>query len=117
MYFSKETNLSFDNRVFLKFVGACLAIIFLMSEYSIAQVELEEILVTSRKREENLSDIPDSITVFDASVIDRANITSIQNFADLTPNLTIIDQLRPGTQTMTIRGMTTIQNGVIFLGK
>tara|TARA_B100000902_G_scaffold392003_1_gene443649 strand:- start:5809 stop:7884 length:2076 start_codon:yes stop_codon:yes gene_type:complete len=111
MYFSKETNLSFDRSLFLKSIGFCLAVIFLMSEYSLAQVELEEIVVTSRKREESLRDIPDSITVFDTTVIDRANITSIQNFADLTPNLTIIDQLRPGTQTMTIRGMTTIQNG------
>ena len=72
---------------------------------------IEEIVVTSRKREENLRDIPDSLTVFSDTVIERANITSIRDFADLTPNLTIIDQLRPGTQTMTIRGMTTVQNG------
>lgn len=72
---------------------------------------LEEIIVTSRKREENLMDIPDSISVFSDREVQTANITGIQDFASLTPNLTIIDQLRPGTQTMTIRGMTTVQNG------
>ena len=72
---------------------------------------IEEIVVTSRKREENLMEIPDSITVFSDAVIDTANIASIRDFADLTPNLTIIDQLIPSTQTMTIRGMTTVQNG------
>ncbi len=72
---------------------------------------IEEIVVTSRKREENLMEIPDSITVFSDAVIDTANIASIRDFADLTPNLTIIEQLIPSTQTMTIRGMTTVQNG------
>ena len=72
---------------------------------------IEEIVVTSRKREENLMEVPDSITVFNDAVIETANISSIRDFSDLTPNLTIIDQLRPGTQTMTIRGMTTVQNG------
>ena len=71
----------------------------------------EEVIVTARKRDENVMDIPDSITVFNDRVIETANIASIRDFADMTPNLTIIDQLRPGTQTMTIRGMTTVQNG------
>ena len=78
-----------------------------------AQTELaiDEVVVTARKRDESLSDIPDSITVIGAQVIETANVSTIRDFADLTPNLTIIDQLRPGTQTMTIRGMTTVQNG------
>lgn len=80
-----------------------------------SQGVLEEIVVTSRKREESVMEIPDAITVFSESVIETANITSIQDFAGLTPNLTIIDQLRPGTQTVTIRGMTTVQNGELPL--
>lgn len=78
-----------------------------------AQTELaiDEVVVTARKRDESLSDIPDSITVIGSQVIETANVSTIRDFADLTPNLTIIDQLRPGTQTMTIRGMTTVQNG------
>ena len=72
---------------------------------------IDEVVVTARKRDESLSAIPDSITVIGARVIETANVSTIRDFADLTPNLTIIDQLRPGTQTMTIRGMTTVQNG------
>ncbi len=76
---------------------------------------LEEIVVTARKRAENIMDIPDAITAFNAETITNARITGIQDFADLTPNLTIIDQLRPGTQTVSIRGMTTVQNGELPL--
>ncbi len=76
---------------------------------------IEEVVVTARKREESLMNIPDAITVFSDAVIETANISSIRDFADLTPNLTIIDQLRPGTQTVTIRGMTTVQNGELPL--
>ena len=92
---------------------AIAVIVLGMPVYVSAQSELaiEEIVVTSRKREENPMDIPDAITVFGSEVIETANITSIRDFADLTPNLTITDHLRPGTQTMTIRGMTTVQNG------
>lgn len=60
-------------------------------------------------------EIPEAITAFDAEVVTRAQITDIQDFARLTPNLTIIDQLRPGTQTVSIRGMTTVQNGELPL--
>ncbi|MEJ8566210.1 TonB-dependent receptor [Elongatibacter sediminis] len=76
---------------------------------------LEEIVVTARKRAENIMDIPDAITAFNAETIENARITSIQDFANLTPNLTIIDQLVPGTQTVSIRGMTTVQNGELPL--
>ena len=96
-------------RIFLTFAGLILIAPFHVSAQSGATIE--EIVVTSRKREENLMDIPDSITVLSDAVIDTANIASIRDFADLIPNLTIIDQLLPSTQTMTIRGMTTVQNG------
>lgn len=96
-------------RIFL----ATASLVLIMPTHLSAQsgATIEEIVVTSRKREENLMEIPDSITVFSDTVIDTANMAHIQDFSSLTPNLNITDQLRPGTQTMTIRGMTTVQNG------
>jgi iron complex outermembrane receptor protein len=88
-------------------------IVFAAPAYVTAQsgAAIEEIIVTARKRDENVQDIPESITVFNATTIERAGITNIQDFAALTPNLVIIDQLRPGYQTITLRGMTTVQGG------
>ena len=39
-----------------------------------AVMEIEEILVTARKREESLLDIPESITAISGQDIDRKNI-------------------------------------------
>ena len=71
----------------------------------------DTIIVTARKRDERLQDIPDSLTVLTADTIARANITNVQELAQLTPNLVIVDQLRPGIQTVSLRGITTVQGG------
>lgn len=72
---------------------------------------IEEVIVSARKRDENLQQVPDAVSVFTASTIERSGINNIQDFAAFTPNLVIIDQLRPGIQTISLRGMTTVQGG------
>ena len=42
-----------------------------------AVMEIEEILVTARKREESLLDIPESITAISGQDIDRQNIKTL----------------------------------------
>lgn len=69
----------------------------------------EEILVTSRKREESLQDVPDAVTVFTAQKIEDAGIKTVKNFADLTPNLNFNTTFRPGEVNITIRGITQAQ--------
>lgn len=96
-------------------LAICALILALVAPLPVPAQGLEEIVVTARKRAENIMEIPEAITAFDAEVVTRAQITDIQDFARLTPNLTIIDQLRPGTQTVSIRGMTTVQNGELPL--
>jgi iron complex outermembrane recepter protein len=73
--------------------------------------ELEEIVVTAQKRAEKLQDIPVAATAITATDIERAGVNNIQDVAQLTPNLVIIDQLRPGIQTVSFRGFTTVQGG------
>ena len=53
------------------------------------EVELEEILVTARKRTESVQDVPESITVFSAAEVEDAGITRMKDVADLTPNLVL----------------------------
>lgn len=71
----------------------------------------EEIVVTSRKRAENLQEIPDSVTVFSAETIERAGISTVTDFAALTPNLSAYGNFRPNLTNITIRGFTSTQLG------
>jgi len=48
---------------------------------------LSEIIVTAQRREERLQDVPIAVTAFDASTIDRDQVTTIQNVASFVPNL------------------------------
>ena len=49
---------------------------------------LEEVIVTARKREENLQDTPLSIAAFTANELTQRQIRSADQLADVTPNLT-----------------------------
>jgi len=72
---------------------------------------LEEIVVTSRKRAENLQAVPDAITAFDSVAIENAGIDDVQDFIDLTPNISMRETFRAGVTFITIRGITTGQQG------
>lgn len=72
---------------------------------------LSEVTVTARKRSESLQRVPEPISVVDATELQRATVNTIQDVAALTPGLVIYDQLRPGEQTVSLRGFTTVQGG------
>ena len=76
-----------------------------------ASMEIQEVVVTAQKRAEKLQDIPVAATAITSTDIERAGVNNIQDVAQLTPNLVIIDQLRPGIQTISFRGFTTVQGG------
>jgi iron complex outermembrane receptor protein len=73
--------------------------------------ELADIVVTAQKRTERLQEIPAAATVVTATDLVNAGVQTVQDVAALTPNLVIIDQLRPGIQTVSFRGFTTVQGG------
>ena len=73
--------------------------------------QLEEIVVSARKRDERLQDIPESVTAFTAKDIEHAGIRSFRDVADLTPNLSELDNYRPGLARIQIRGLITPQVG------
>ncbi|GHF13589.1 TonB-dependent receptor [Kordiimonas sediminis] len=74
-------------------------------------IVLEEIVVTSRKRAESLQDVPDSVTAFGASTIERAGIDDVQDFIDMTPNIMMRETFRAGVTFISIRGISTGQQG------
>ncbi|MBW1967680.1 MAG: secretin and TonB N-terminal domain-containing protein [Deltaproteobacteria bacterium] len=70
-------------------------------------VEIETMTVTAQKREENVQDVPMSITVFDSLDIEDKKIESMQqDMADFVPNLMIYEHGHPGINAPTMRGIT-----------
>lgn len=49
---------------------------------------IEEIIVTAQKREQTLQEVPVSIAVFDAELIERMNARDFSDFADMVPGMT-----------------------------
>lgn len=71
----------------------------------------DEIVVTARGREETLTEVPISETVFDAQLISDARIDQIDDFIGLTPGVTIANSQDKGTNFITIRGVSQTRNG------
>ncbi|MDC0598701.1 TonB-dependent receptor [Gammaproteobacteria bacterium] len=96
-----------------KLAAAITAISFLQSGVMAFAQEnnrpvLEEIVVTSQKREESLADVPLSITVVDNERIAAANINKIADLTEYVPNLTMTET---GISTqMYIRGIGSGNN-------
>lgn len=72
--------------------------------------EIEEVVVTARKRAENLQDVPIAVTAFTKQTIQDAGIERPQDFINLTPNVTIVDTANAGDTQVTIRGITSTRD-------
>jgi outer membrane receptor protein involved in Fe transport len=59
------------------------------SQRDVAVSGLEEIVVTARKREENLADVPLAISAFSDAFIERSGIESVADLATQTPGFTM----------------------------
>jgi len=71
----------------------------------------EEIVVTARKREETLIEVPDAVTAFNAEQIEQAGLRSLNDFANLTPNVTILRGSAEAYPTIMVRGLALAQGG------
>lgn len=72
---------------------------------------LETITVTARRKEESLQDVPDSIQAYSAAVLEAAGVRDVSGFVALTPNITLRESFRQGQTYLTVRGITTGQQG------
>ena len=95
--------------------ASCIAVASIASASVKAQEEasaaLEEIVVTARQRVERLKDVPDAITAFSAPEIERLGIDSFESYVNQTPNFLSRQGFRAGVVFVTIRGITTGQQG------
>ena len=70
-----------------------------------ALAQIEEIIVTVRKREESLQEIPLTITAFDSSALERNRIQDISDLAKYTPGLVFDEGFVPQDTRPQIRGL------------
>ena len=75
-----------------------------------------QIIVTARKREENLQQVPTTVAVATAETIDRLGLDNLQDIAKTTPGLIFDDSFGRDGNRPVIRGQANIlgQSGVAF---
>lgn len=100
-------------RISTRFLASCAIAPLVMagSQTAFAQDEApaaneNTIIVTARKIEESLQDVPVAITAFDAEEMQRKSISELEDVAMLTPGLVFEDFSNGGFGTPTIRGTT-----------
>jgi iron complex outermembrane receptor protein len=70
---------------------------------------LEMVIVTARKRSENLQDVPQSVDVLTQKDLTNLGITSIDDYANKIPSISLIST-GPGTQLFIMRGVSDGSN-------
>jgi len=87
------------------FAAACLATTAVVGVVAPAFAQIEEIVVTTRKRAENLQEIPIVVTAFTAENIERKGIGNITDILKYTAGVQINEAFVPQDQRITIRGL------------
>ena len=101
----KSYNLTPLNRAVLAACGATIAGAAAPPVMAQEVAALEEIIVTARKRSQNLQDVPVSVMAFGADQIVKQSINSLEDYARLIPSLTYSSWL-PGSSIVVFRGVT-----------
>ncbi|MBM4220325.1 MAG: TonB-dependent receptor [Gammaproteobacteria bacterium] len=76
--------------------------------------EIETILVTTRKREEALQDVPVAVSAFDAEALAERQIRDIGDLARFAPGLNFAKAFGRSTERPVIRGLGNVLAGVQF---
>ena len=71
--------------------------------------QLEEVIITARKREENLQKVPISVDVFTKKDLQNLAIDQFEDYAEKVPSMSFIS-IGPGTQLFVMRGVSDGSN-------
>jgi iron complex outermembrane receptor protein len=82
-----------------------------------AQAQVSEIVVTTRKREESIQDIPIAVTPITSEQIERQGISDLADVAKLSPSLQFDTAYGPQDVRITVRGLSNTRgrSNVAFL--
>lgn len=76
------------------------------------ELAVGDIVVTARKRSENLQDVPISVNVTSGDTLEKSNIATFKDLANTVPNLFV--QQTVATPTLFIRGIGSNANNLAF---
>ncbi len=71
---------------------------------------IEEVVVTARKRAENLQQVPIAISAISEQTLQRAGVERPADFISLIPNVTIVDTANVGDTQVSIRGVVSTRD-------
>jgi iron complex outermembrane receptor protein len=72
--------------------------------------EVEEVLVTARRRSESFRDVPITVNVFTRADIERAGIVKPSDFIARVPNMTLVETQNAGNAFVVVRGISQARN-------
>lgn len=72
--------------------------------------EMDEVVVTARKRDESFQDVPVTINVFTEATIRSAGIEKPGDFIALVPNMTLVETQNAGNAFVVVRGISQARN-------
>ncbi|MSO98883.1 MAG: TonB-dependent receptor [Rhodospirillaceae bacterium] len=90
---------------FRGFAVACLATTAIVGLVQPAFAQIEEIVVTTRKRSENLQDVPIVVTAFTAENLERKGVGSLADVLKFTAGVQINEAFLPQDQRVVVRGL------------
>lgn len=70
--------------------------------------KLDDIIVTARRREERVQDVPISITALNNAQLQQFQVIDVVSLANVTPGMTANQSLGPTEITIAIRGLTNV---------
>ena len=92
-----------------KYLYCSVGLIPFIANYNFADPNLEEIVITEKKREQNLQDTPIAVSAFDSKALDDRQVNDLSDLSGNLPNVKITPS--PGTSSsavIAIRGSTMI---------
>jgi len=102
-----------DSIATARLATAIAAALMLASTDALAQQasdQLEEIVVTARKRDESFRDVPVTVNVFTEAAIQSAGIQKPADFIALVPNMSIVETQNAGNAFIVVRGISQARN-------
>jgi iron complex outermembrane recepter protein len=72
--------------------------------------EIEEVLVTARRRSETFKDVPMTVNVFTSETIEAAGIDRPADFIARVPNMTLVETQNAGNAFVVVRGISQARN-------
>ena len=65
----------------------------------------DEIIVTARRKAENILDVPGTVTALTSATLEKAGVQRVEDFIGLTPGVSLVNAAEAGDTQVNIRGI------------